>query len=64
MTTPLSLPFLTVRDVANELRLDRSTVYRLVERGEIPAVRVGGSIRIDPAELRAYIYGPPPEGHA
>ena len=33
--------FLTVAEVADEMRVSRMTVYRLVHSGEIPAVRVG-----------------------
>ncbi len=31
------------------------TVWSLVDRGELPAVRFGHSVRIDPADLRAFI---------
>ena len=37
---------LTVREVADQLQLAPTTVYRLIQRREIPAVRVGGSRRI------------------
>jgi excisionase family DNA binding protein len=37
---------LRVRDVAMELGISRSRVYRLITAGAIPATRVGGSIRI------------------
>ena len=37
---------LTVRQVADQLQLARTTIYRLIQRQEIPAVRVGGSLRI------------------
>ena len=37
---------LTVRDVADQLQLAQTTIYRLIQRQEIPAVRVGGSLRI------------------
>jgi excisionase family DNA binding protein len=32
-------------------------VYRLVQRGELPAFRIGGSIRIDPREAERWLYG-------
>ncbi len=31
------------------------TVWTLVHRGDLPAVRFGHSVRIDPADLRAFI---------
>lgn len=34
------------REVAELLRLSRSEVYRLIERGTIPAVRIGRSVRV------------------
>ena len=34
------------REVAELLSLSRSEVYRLIERGEIPAVRIGSSVRV------------------
>jgi excisionase family DNA binding protein len=38
---------LTVREVAERLRVCRATVYRLVAEGRIPAVRVSsGAIRV------------------
>lgn len=44
--------FLTVREVADLLRLDERSVRRAVERDEIPAVRIGNSIRIPTAAFR------------
>lgn len=31
------------------------TVWTLVDRGDLPVVRFGRSVRIDPADLRAFI---------
>ncbi|WP_242333174.1 helix-turn-helix domain-containing protein [Anaeromyxobacter sp. SG66] len=45
--------FLTIREVADRLRVSRATVYRLVAEGRIPAVRVSsGAIRVDVGGLR------------
>lgn len=46
---------LTVADAANFLAISRRQVYVLLERGELPAVRVGTRIRLIPAELTAYL---------
>ena len=45
---PESVPqFLTVREVAERLRVCRATVYRMVDEGRLPAVRVSsGAVRI------------------
>jgi excisionase family DNA binding protein len=38
--------YLTVAEVAGHLRVSNMTVYRLVQSGELAAVRVGRSYRI------------------
>src|SRR5215217_5759933 len=43
--------FTTVPVVAQVLDLDERTVRRGIERGELPGIRVGSSIRIPVAEL-------------
>jgi excisionase family DNA binding protein len=49
-------------EVAERLRVSQKTVPRLIETGELPAVRLGrkGAIRVDEAELEAFLYGDPP----
>jgi excisionase family DNA binding protein len=42
---------LTVEEVARKLRLHKATVYKMIERGEIPHARVSNAIRVDPADL-------------
>jgi excisionase family DNA binding protein len=44
-------PLLTVREVAARLRVSRATVYRLVQGGTLPTLRVSNSIRIPEAAL-------------
>jgi excisionase family DNA binding protein len=47
--TPPAAPrarFLTVAEVADELRVSGMTVYRLIHSGELRAVRVGRSFRV------------------
>lgn len=48
---------LTVAEAAELLRIDPYTVRRYVNRGELPAYRIGRELRIDPAELQAYLQG-------
>jgi excisionase family DNA binding protein len=38
--------FLTVAEVAAQMRVSKMTVYRLVHSGELEAVRVGRSFRV------------------
>lgn len=57
---PDSVPLLTVREVAAELRLSQSAVYSLVRAGGLNAIRIGprsGAIRIPRAALDDYRTG-------
>ncbi len=47
--------FLTVAEVAAELQTHVATVYRWVNSGELPGVRIGRSVRIPAAEYRALL---------
>ncbi len=47
---------LTVDEVAGILRVSPSTVYRRIQAGELPAVKLGHrQVRIKPEDLAAYI---------
>lgn len=47
--------FMTVGEVAEELRVSNMTVYRLVQSGDLRAVRVGRSYRIRPTDVDQYL---------
>ncbi|MEX2267236.1 MAG: helix-turn-helix domain-containing protein [Acidimicrobiia bacterium] len=46
---------MTVQEVADMLRVSSMTVYRLIKAGDLPAVRVGRSFRVLPADVDAYL---------
>ncbi len=46
---------LSVRDVAKYLNVVPMTVYRLIDRGELVAVKVGRVWRVSWDELRTYL---------
>jgi excisionase family DNA binding protein len=46
---------LTYRQAAEVLGVTDRTVWKLVDQGDLPAVRFGRSVRIDPADLRAFV---------
>lgn len=48
---------LTAAEVAEHLRVSTMTIYRLVRRGELPAVRVGRNYRVRESDLTAYLEG-------
>lgn len=54
MTAP-EPKYLTVREVADHLRVSVMTVYRLVHADELAAVRVGRVVRIPVQGLRAFV---------
>jgi excisionase family DNA binding protein len=47
--------FLTVLEVADQLRVSTMTVYRLIKSGELRAVRVGKSYRLGEEDVDAYL---------
>ncbi len=48
---------LKVAEVAAKLRVDPRTVYRMIDRGELPAIRVGRLIRIPTGAVNKLMYG-------
>lgn len=54
-TPPAIDRLLTYRQAAEVLGVSDRNVWTLVDRGDLPAVRFGRSVRIDPADLRAFI---------
>jgi excisionase family DNA binding protein len=51
------LKFLTVAEVASLMRVSKMTVYRLVNTGTLPAVRVGRSVRVPEQAVNDYLRG-------
>jgi excisionase family DNA binding protein len=47
--------FVTVAEVAAQLRVSNMTVYRLVQAGDLPAVRVGRSYRLREEDVDRYL---------
>ena len=46
---------LTVAETAAKLNVSEKTVRRLIAKGSLPALRVGGAVRIDPVELEFWL---------
>jgi excisionase family DNA binding protein len=47
--------FVTVAEVAKQLRVSNMTVYRLINSGELPAVRIGKSYRLREEDVDRYL---------
>lgn len=50
-----SVKFLTVAEVAAQMRVSKMTVYRLVHSGELEAIRVGRSFRVTEEAVQTYL---------
>ena len=48
-------PFLTPAEVLLRLRVNVKTFYRLIDRGELPAVRIGRQWRVRPHDLETWL---------
>lgn len=46
---------LTVREAAEVLGISRTAIYLLLQRGEIPSVKIGRSRRITRQEIERYV---------
>ncbi|HAT1700372.1 TPA: helix-turn-helix domain-containing protein [Legionella pneumophila] len=46
---------MTIKEVAEFLKVNERTIYRLATKGEIPAFKVGTSWRIETKELNIWI---------
>jgi methylglyoxal synthase len=53
---------LSVKEAADYLRLPSSSLYYLVQRGQIPAIQIGGRLRIKKSSLQGYVPGRDKQG--
>ena len=51
---PNEKPYLTVEDVAKRFDVNVTTVYRLVQRGRLPAFKVGNQWRFSQSRLEEW----------
>ena len=49
------LSLLKAAEVAQILNISRSLVYRLMQTGELPSVRLGRALRVNPSDLEQYL---------
>lgn len=47
--------FVTAHDVADRLGVSAMSIYRMIDRGELRAYRIGRSLRIDPRDVAALV---------
>jgi excisionase family DNA binding protein len=57
-------PYLTARDVADLLKLNVETVYILIAKERLPAVKIGGQWRFDASEIHNWFKTRPSASNA
>ena len=50
-----SIRLLTAQDLAKMWSMDPSTIYRMMQAGEIPTVKFGRCVRVMPADAAEFI---------
>lgn len=46
---------LTVKEIAEELRVSKMTIYRAIEVGQLEAIKIGRAFRVKRASYEAWI---------
>jgi excisionase family DNA binding protein len=46
---------LKATDIARILNISKALAYRLLQQGEIPAIRINNTVRVKPSDLEDYI---------
>jgi excisionase family DNA binding protein len=49
-------PMMTVEQLAEVLQVSTKTIYRLLKRGEIPALRIGHHWRFDRKDVSRWLF--------
>lgn len=52
----------TAQEVADKLKIKKTTVYELIKRGELASSKIGKQLRISEEQLNKYLQGNDPEG--
>jgi excisionase family DNA binding protein len=52
-----AVELLTVKQVAERLGIGKTLAYSLVADGRLPSHRIGGAIRVRPADLERFLIG-------
>ena len=46
---------LKATDIAKILNISRALAYRLLQKGDIPVIRIKNAVRVKPSDLESYI---------
>jgi excisionase family DNA binding protein len=51
----MKLKLMSIRELSEQTGISRSKLYELIEGGDMPHYRIGGSIRISDAQIEEYL---------
>ena len=51
----MATALLTYQETADRLRITVRTLYRIIDDGDLPPIKIRGSLRISVADLEAYL---------
>lgn len=46
---------LTIEELAAQLKLSRETIYKMAQKGQIPAIKIGSQWRFDSEEIEIWL---------
>ncbi|MES5953106.1 helix-turn-helix domain-containing protein [Bacillus fungorum] len=49
--------YINVRTLARLLDMSEQTIYRLARQGELPSIKISGTIRFDKSEIERHLQG-------
>jgi excisionase family DNA binding protein len=47
--------YLTIKDIAQQLKLDEKTIRRWIKSKQLPAIELGGKYRVTRSDLNAFL---------
>ena len=53
----MDVSLLTISNAASIMGIGRTMVYKLINRGDLPVVRIGRCVRIRAADLETFVAG-------
>jgi excisionase family DNA binding protein len=47
--------YLSIKDIAQQLKMDEKTIRRWIKSGQLPAIELGGKYRVTRSDLTAFL---------
>ena len=55
MSDEINVRLISIKEVATWLQMDEQTIYRKVESGTIPYIRIGNTVRFNPIKIAEWL---------